>query len=51
MLVKMSSKMSDNFARICNILKKLKQFLKKFCVDFMPVKWGQALIKILPLFE
>ncbi len=41
-LVKMLSKISDNFAWISgnfmNILKKFKQLLKKFCVNFVQVK-------------
>ncbi len=46
----------DNFARIFkeisrNILKKLKQFLKKFCVNLVQVKCEQLLIKIYPPFE
>ncbi len=34
-----------------NILKKLKQLLKKFCVHFVQVKCGQIFIKIYSPFE
>ncbi len=34
-----------------NILKKLKQLLKIFCVNFMQVKYGQILIKTYTSFE
>ncbi len=33
------------------ILKKLKQLLKKFCVNVVQVKCGQILIKIYPPFS
>ncbi len=50
----MWSKVIDHFARIkeisVNILKKLKQLSKKFCVNIVQVKW-QILIKTYLPFE
>ncbi len=45
--------MSGNFAKEIsrNIIKELKQLLKKICVNFVLVKCGRIFIKVYPLFE